>query len=320
MFYFLNKHNILQLVLIVPLLIWAVYTIFTQMAIQPADGQSFLYRSVYPFLSTHPVQLKLLACLIVILGALFIQLFYTESRFSENQTFMPVVMTLLFLNVGHFMSLFTPAFFTLLFFTFIVFLNERLQHDKPIKNRVYTTGILIALATLFDAQAIWMVLFMILVLIANRISKTKEIIILLLGMLLVYVYVVAFFFMTDRLPEMVDVLRHLQLLTIVHQFLKLLTMQYVLAGYSVLLLLLLIAVLKMYYDSKLIIIRKRFVTTWLLAFIVVAMVVFSGLAFHDSFLYLLLPMSLLMSMLALVKRRKFVHDFLLIAWFVLLWL
>lgn len=320
MFYFLNKHNVLQLVLIVPLLVWAGYTIFTQMAIQSADGQSFLYRSVYPFLSTHPLQLKLLACLIVISGTLFIQFFYSESKFSDNQTFMPALVSLLFVNVGHFLTLFTPAFFTLLFFSFIIFLNVRLEHDKPIKNRVYTSGILVALATLFDAQAVWMVLFMILSLIANRISKTKEIIILLLGLLMVYVYVFVFFFMTDRMMEMVDVLRHLQLLTIVHQFLNLQPLQYALAGYSVLLLLLLIAILKMYYDNKLIIIRKRFVTTWMLTFVVLLMALFSGLAFHDNFLYLLLPMCLLMSMICLVNRRKFVHDFFLIVMLVLLWL
>lgn len=320
MFYFLNKHNVLQLVLIVPLLVWAGYTIFTQMTIQPAEGQLFLYRSVCPFLATHPVQLKLLACLIITLGTLFIYLFFSESKFADNHTLIPVMMSLLLLNTGHFLTSFTPAYFTILFSSFIIFLNVRLEHDRPVKNRVYTSGILLALATLFDAQAVWMVLFMILSLIANRVSKTKEIIILLLGMLMVYVYVFLFFFMSDRMGEMMEVLKHLQLLTIVRQFLTLQPLQYVLAGYSVLLLLLSIVVLKMYYDNKLIIIRKRFVTTWLLTFVGLVMAVFSGLAFHDSFLYLLLPMCLLMSMLCLVKRRRFVYDFFLVVMFVLLWL
>lgn len=279
-----------------------------------------MYRFVYPYLATHPWQLKLLACLILTLGTLFIQLYFSESKFSDNQTFMPVVMALLIVNAGHFLTLFTPAFFTLLFFSFIIYMNVRLEHDKPIKNRVYTTGILIALAALFDAQAVWIVLFVVLSLIANRVSKWKEIVILLLGVLLVCVYVVAFFFMTDRIAEMVDVLKHLQLLTIVHQINALQTVQYVLAAYSILLLLMMLAALKMFYDNKLIIIRKRFVITWLLAFVAVAMAFFSGLAFHDGFLYLLLPMCLLMSMLCLVKRWRFVHDLLILAFFVLLWL
>jgi len=320
MFYFLNKHNVLQLVLAVPLAVWAFYTIFTQMTIYPVAGQSYLYRAFFPFLSTHPIQLKILASAMLVLWVLLVQFFFTGSKFIENQTFMPVLFSLAFVNAGHFLTTFTPAFFTVLFCSLIIFFTTRLEHDSPHKNRIYSAGILIAIASLFDLQAVWITLFMLLSLAANRVTKSKEIVIMFLGMLLVYVYLLLFFFMTDRMGGLAEVFWHLHLLYVVRHFFDLSTSQYVLAGYSLLLMLVLNIIVKVFYDNKLIVLRKRFVSTIFLSVMMVLMVVFSGLDFGNNMLYLLIPMTLVMSMCCQIKRRKFVHDVYLVALLVLLWI
>lgn len=95
-------------------------------------------------------------------------------------------------------------------------------------------------------------------------------------------------------------------------------LNYVLIGYLLVSTIYVITLLKLFYDNKLIILRKRFVTIILLTIASVAMVVFSGLDFRLGLIYLLVPMTLAYSMLANIKRRRFLHDLLFIALVVLL--
>ena len=320
MFYFLNKHSGLQLALSLGLLIWAWLTIFTQMTFAPVKGPSFLYQAIAPIFLAYPLLMKVTASLMLLLVVFFLQRFFTQCKFSENQTYMPILLLLLLLNAGHFLTRFTPAFFTLFFFSLVNVLMIRVEYDKLINNRIYSVGMLVALATLLDVQAVWMVLFLVIALFSNRVTKSKEIIILFLGMVLVYIYLFMFFFMSDRLPEMVEAFRHFHFFEIIRNFTALRPIQYGLGGYLVLLLILNSVVVKVFFDNKLIVLRKRLVTTLFHILSCILMLLFSGLAFHDSLLYLMGPLGLLLSMLCLVKRRKFVHDVELMVLCVLLWL
>ena len=68
MFFYLNKNTIIQLIAVVGLAAWAVFSIVTQMQILPPDNQAFLYQATYPLFSSAPWIFKTLAILLTLLS------------------------------------------------------------------------------------------------------------------------------------------------------------------------------------------------------------------------------------------------------------
>lgn len=315
---FINKHTILQLVFALLLLGWTGYTVFTQLSFFPTDGQTLLYQKIAPIWENSTMGCKIVAMLMILLEILFVQRFYSLNKFSDNQTFMPSVMFLAFLNVSGMLTVFTPAWFTVFILTFLLLYNLRDNNEKPVKNRILASGALIALATLLDFHSVWLVFFLICALAANRFSKFKDVLILFAGALLVYVYVFTFHFLRGSMHEWSLSYAHYQFFELIKSIPSLKVLDYVLMGYLLVSTIYVVTLLKLFYDNKLIILRKRFVTIVLLTIASVAMVLFTSLNFRLGLAYLLIPMTLVYSMLSNIKRRKFLHDLLFIALVVLL--
>ncbi len=320
MLYFLNKHNVPQLVVLVALFAWTVFTIFSQMNFLPEAGQTVFYQRITMLWQYNPLHYKILAVLFLLLELLFLERFYLAGRFSDNQTFMPLLFYLLFINVGGFSKVFTPAWFTLFLLSIILFLNARDDNEKPVKNRTFASGLLIGLCSLLDPYALGLAFFVMMVLLTHRFSKSKEIIILLLGLLFTYAYVCAIFFITDGFPMLKESFRYLSVFTMLKNFKMLDALDLSFLAYLILCVIIMGVQLKMFYDNKLIVIRKRFVTIHFLSVILFAMMLLTRLEFKYGLLYMAVPITLYFSMLTLPKSKIIFHDIIIVAFFVLLWL
>ncbi len=318
MLYFLNKNYILQIVFSVLLFGWAVFSIFTQMTLCPPEGQTIVYRHLFDFWQLHALHYKIVAVVWVLLECILIQLFFSRNRFAEISTLMPMSFFLLFLNAGKFTSFFSPAFFTVLLTTLVLLFNAKDSNEKNKKNKIFSSGLLIGLATLIDPNALWIMLFLILALFANNYSKAKEICILFAGLLMVAIYTFAYFFLSNKLPVLADTIKHLQFFYIIRNVKSMSVLDWARVSFLIFSLFYLITVIKLYFDNKLIVLRKRFVTTVLLLMIVLIMVVFANYDIHQGMLYLIVSMSLFYSMLSQIKKRRLWNDFLAIAVVVLL--
>jgi len=315
---FINKRTILQLILAVIMLAWAGYTLFTQMTILPADGQTLLYHRIFSLWEESTLGCKIIVFLMLLLETFFVQRFYTLNKFSDNNTYLPAAIFLTLVNVSGAMYTFTPAWFTTFFLTFILIYIARDHNVKPVKNRILASGAVIAIATLLDFHAVWLVFFMICALAVNQFAKFKDVLILFAGALLVYTYVFTFHFLRDSLHEWSLSYAHYHFFDIITNIKTLGVVNYVLAGFLLISIFYIATTLKLFYDSKLIILRKHFGIINLLTFSVVAMLLFSGLEFNHGLLYLIVPLSLYYSMLGNLKRRKILHDVLFIGLIVLL--
>lgn len=318
MLYFLNKNNILQIIISVLLFGWAVFTIFTQMTLCPPEGQTLVYQQWFEFGQLHPLNYKIIAVVWVLLVSLLIQLFFNRNRFSETPTLMPILFCLLFLNLGKFTTFFSPAYFTILLTTLVILFNAQDNNEKPMKNRVFASGILIGLTTLADPNALWIALFLMLALFTNNYSKAKEICILFAGLLMVAIYTFTYFFLSDKLPLLGETIKHLQFFNIIRDIKSISVLNWVLVSFLLFSLIYLVAILKLYFDNKLIVLRKRFVTTVVLLVIMLIIVLFANLNIHQGLLYLIIPITLFYSILSQIKRRRLWHDLITIALMVLL--
>lgn len=318
MLYFLNKNNIIQLILSVLLFVWAVFTIVSNMVLCPPDGQTLLYNSIFEHWSLHPYLYKSVAVLWVLLECVFIQMFYNFYKFSDSPTFMPILVFLLFLNAGKFLTMFTPAYISLFLLTLIMFVNTKDKGEKLPKNEVFASGILIGITTLLDPNALAIFLFLVLALFANHYSKTKEIIILFAGLLIVALYTFTYYFLIDKLPELGLSISHLQFFYVVKNVKALGIMDWILMAVVCLSLFYVVAAVKLYFDNKLIILRKRFATIVILLFVLLLCLFTACLPIRQGLIYLIIPMTLLYSMLSLKKKKRFFNDLVLIAVVVLL--
>jgi len=318
MFYYINKNSILQWILILALTVWSVITIFTQMSLYPADNQMILYQDIYRFWVQNPLHYKITAVVMLLVEMSLIQWFYQANKLSENVTYMPVLFFLALVNAGKFLLMFTPAYFTVCIMTIVMLSNIRNDNNESIKIRIFFSGVLIGINTLFDPISIWIALFVIMALIANRFSKAKEIIILLSGLVTTYIYVFTVYYFSNQLPSLGKMLTAYPYFGIIHTLSTLRIVDMVMAGYVLLLTFYLSTTLKLFYDNKLIVLRKRLVTIHLLLFVTVVMLVFSDFDFQNALNYMLIPITLYLSMICLVKNRRWFHDFLIVALFVLL--
>lgn len=320
MFHYLHKHTIPQIILSVLLLAGAFYMIFARITLFPPQGQGLLYYSIYNLLVAHPIALKITAAIILLLQILLILRFFHLNRFSENPTNTPLLFTLLVLVAGHFPELFSPATISNLILTFILLFNTRDTNEQPVKNRVLSSGMLIGITSLIDPYSIWALLFLVLALLTNRFSKFKEIIILFVGFLLVYLYVFSVGYLTNSTAHIMDTIRQTSFFTIFKNLNALKVLDYVLAGMLLVGMIYIMSALKLYFDNKLIILRKRYLTILLLFIVMVITMAFSGYTFRQGLVYLVVPISLMFSMVALLKKRKILNDLVILAILVLLWL
>lgn len=320
MFYYLNKSVPVQLVLIVLLLGWAIYSIFTQVTVCPIEGQSLLFQKLAMFWQQHPVNLKASAILLLLLESLLLARFYSVNRFADTQTYLPVVFFLLAVNIGGFVTTITPVVLTVVLMTMVLMVNAQDENERPVRNRVFTSGILVGVASLLDPIALCAVVFLLLALITHRYSKSKEIIIMLFGLFFVYAYLFSVAFFTDSVSGLVGSIKQLSFFGLFTGFKTLTVFDYLFVAYAILLVVYLIIQLKLFYDNKLIVLRKRLVTIHFLMFVLAGMLVISGLPLSRSLLYVMLPISLYFGMIAQYKSRIIFHDILILAFFVLLWL
>lgn len=320
MFYTLNKKKILQLIIALALLVWAIFTIVTQMTVCQTDGQTFICQNFFSYLQQHTAIMKGLAIFMLLLEVLFVQRYYESNKFPDNQTYMPIVMLLLFVNVSHSLTVFTPAHLSVLMLSFILLFNTRDENDRSSYNRVFSSGILIGLATLFDPAAIWLLLFLMLMIFSNQFSKAKEVLILLFGFLIVAIYLFSTMFLKDSFPILQHSLKYLYTFVPLKQLSQTAVIEIVSMGVVLLFTIIIGIVTKIYFDSKLVVLRKRFTTVHFLLFVMIVMMLFSGLSLRSATIYLMLPITIYTSVLCLNKNRVFVHDAILVLLFVALWL
>ena len=320
MFYYLNKNTVVQWVLIALLLAWAFFTIVTEISVCPADGQSIFFQHLAVFWMEHPFHLKVTGILLLLFESMLIGYFYSANRFADNKTLISVVFFLLIMNVGGFVKTMTPAMLTLVFMTLIVIVNTQDENERPVKNRVFTSGLLVGISSLFDPVSVVCVVFLTMALITHRYSKSKEIAIMLFGLLFVCAYLFSGFFIANKMPVLMDSFKHLSFFGVIKSVKTLDVFDYVLVGYTVLLVTYLIVQLKLFYDNRLIVLRKRLVTIHLLLFVMVAVMLLSGLPLQQGLMYLAFPITMYFSMITLYRSRIVFHDILIVAFFVLLWL
>lgn len=320
MFHFLNKNLNIQLFLLIVLVGWSAWFIFAKMTLLPQEGSMLMYQHLMVWWTNHTTVARIFVFAMVFIMTVGVVQHFNKNHFYENRTYLPGIFFLLLLNCGKFLHFFTPALLTSFFIALILLMYSPNESAANLKNRIFTFGLTIALATLLDVSAFGIALFLVLVISINNVTSIKDNIILFIGLLFPYIYAFAISYIVGTLPAFVQSWRDLAFFEPVKQFTHLRIIDYAVLAFYVLTIILLMIRGKRHLDNKLIIIRQAFINNHLLLFSMLLFLGLGNVAFPLALNYLILPTSIYMAIATIPKRRCFVVDILVVALCVLLWL
>ena len=279
-----------------------------------------MYQHLAAWWASHDIVGRIITFALVLTITVGVIQHFNKNHFYENRTYLPGLFFLLLLNCGKFLHFFSPALLTCFFIALILLMYSPNESSATMKNRIFTFGLTIAIATLLDISAFGLVLFLILMISINNVTSIKDNLILFFGLMIPYIYAFAFSFIIGNMPIFVQSWRDLAIFGPVKQFPHLRIIDFATLAFFVLTVILLIIRDKRFLDNKLIIIRQAFSNNHLLLFSMLVFLCLGNVAFPIALTYLLLPMSIYMAIAVTPKRRCIVVDILVVALCVLLWL
>lgn len=320
MFHWLNKNLNLQFVILVLLMGWAGWTVFTRMTLGPSEGSMFLFQYLAKVWALNDIPVRVFALLMVLTMTIGVIQHFHKRHFSDNMSYMPGVFLLLLLNTGKFLYTFTPALLTVFFIAIIMVMYSPNEQAGKMKDRLFAFGMLIAIATFLDVSAFGIVLFLVVMIAINNVTSFKDILILFFGLLFPYIWAFAIAFIANGLPRFTQYWHNPSIFVPAKMFSSLRVIDYIAAAWFVVVTIVLMIRSKRLLDNRLIVIRQAFNNINLL-FISMALFLWVGMVpLNAALLYLLLPVSIYMSMAVVRKRPWLLMDFLLVSLCILLWI
>jgi hypothetical protein len=319
MFHLLNKNLNLQLFFLAILTGWAGWTIFTQMTLMPADGCMIIYHYIANLWAKMPILIRLCAFGMVITMTVAVNQHFDSHHFHDSRTYMPGVFLLLLLNFGKFLHTLTPAFLTLFAIALMMILYSPSDQTSKMKERIFTIGLIIAIATMLDISASGLALFLIMLIAINNVTSFKDILILLFGILFPYIYAFSIAFIANSMPELLNSWRQLDVFEPVKQFTHLRIIDYVAIGWFIVSIAILMIRDKRLLDNKLIVIRQAFNNVNMLLFSMFLFLWLGIVPLPTALTYLLLPVSIYMALAVTSKKQRYIIDLMIVSICVMLW-
>jgi hypothetical protein len=185
---------------------------------------------------------------------------------------------------------------------------------------LFWIGIIIAFATCFDQSSIILLLLVIITLLINQYSRLKEIGILILGFVLIYIYFFSYYFFVDQLNEWIATFQQMKFLGILHSKISNPAIMLVsLIGLGILYIYFIVR-FKILSDTKVMIQRKKIMTLNTRAVLMIICLFISNSTYPNILGYLFVHLAIYLALLAQEKSPLFINEIITILTFVVLWL
>lgn len=316
MFRFIQSRFFLQAIAVLAVVVWFIVQIVSSTHYVAMPAPALCWQFLAP-LQNHYVSMCLVLAFGFIIQVVLSDICFFRSGFGDTHHLMVVFWFFLLLCCGSFASEFSPVWFSNIILIITISIN--FDYDSGnLKSRDLLSGILIGLATLFYPPVILVSFFVMASLIINRYSKYKDIFIFLLGIVLVYLYVVCFYFFNDRIADLQQQLSQLQFYNTIKATEVFSWKEILLVAALAVSLLYFYVVLQLEYGNKQVLLRKRLFTIHLLTVTTLLLMVFSPFNIHQSMGFMVLPWCMYCSMISQIKQHPFFNDIVMLIYVVAL--
>ncbi|MDR2972156.1 MAG: hypothetical protein LBU83_09545 [Bacteroidales bacterium] len=314
----LSKKIALQWIILIGLFAFAVYTIITKSNVANPEGTPYLFKCFASIFFQYKYLGKSIIISVLFFHILFLQYYFKKNEYVTKNSFLPVCYYLSILLLTKSLTIISPFFFTLFFFLIIICIDLTGTSIR-LKNNVFWTGILIALATCFDLSSIILLLIVIVTLIINQFSRIKETGILLLGFILLYFYFFSFHFFIYNLDEWLLTFQQIKILGVMSNPIENLSFtMFSLISLGIIYLFFIVK-FKLISDAKVQLQRNRIITLNTRAVLIMACILLSNSSYPDILGYLFVHLSIYLSILAYEKNPLYINDFITIITLIALW-
>ena len=303
MFYFLQKFKIIQIIIMVVMTVLMAIQLFQQpMEFCYFDTALPFAKSLATGVSQHSGLFKGFLFLMVLAEGFILYQYFKKGAFMDNTSFFPVIWFFTFNAFACFLTPFTPIAITNLTIILLLMLNEPSSHLR-FKFQLLLSGILIAINCFYDFSAVLLLLYLIISLAISRLEKFRDVLALLLGFTLPFIYIGTVYFFKGDFSVFTDMwkqdhfhsaifsLPHISMVTIVCIAVFILLLPYI------------VIQLKILFDNKLIVIRKRFISLVILLITLLVMVLVSQVPLPYSLAYFSVPVTSFLS--AMIPEKNF---------------
>ena len=315
MFKILNKYIGLQWFLLALLLILAGYQIFKASTFMDPTGFPILYKSIFNSLSNSNIARSFVVSIVLFLSIIGVQHYFSINNFATKSSLYPSIIYLSILVLSGNLKVVSPIFFTNFFIIIILLLNDSYFKGRT-KSKVLYSGMFIGLSLLIDPSTIVLFLFLITSMIINTVISPKDIIVSFFGILIIGIYLIAYYFFTDSLDILWENFSQINLFNIFRSSIKISTLPLIFTILNSLILLYLIVKISLIYETKVIVMRKKVITLNALLICLIGTILLSGIELHFIIRYFYIPISLLISILVQNPNKYFLYEILITIFFI----
>ncbi|MCL1850841.1 MAG: hypothetical protein FWF70_05505 [Bacteroidetes bacterium] len=316
---FISRKIAFQWIIFLGLFMFAIYTVITKSQLASAEGTPFLFQSFVRFFSQYEYFGKGIIIAVLLFQILFLEYYFKINEFVAKNSLLPACFYLSILLLSKSLTIISPFFFTL-FFSLIIISIDFTGNVENLKNNVFRSGAIIALATGFDICSIVLLFSVIATLLINQFSRIKEIGILIFGFVLLYLYIFSFYFFTDNLYEWLMTFQQIKIAGILSSNIPNMTRTLLTAiGLSIVYISFLIR-FKLLNDSKIVIQRNRVITLNTRAILMLVCLLLSSSNYPVVLGYLFVHLSIYLAMLAQERNPLYINELITIITLVALWL
>lgn len=311
MFHFINKNNLFQILL---LLAGSAWLLFRWVSGQPemvvTNDIPIFSHGMITYLMQHIALFKVIIIINLLLQLFLLYVCFMANDFAEERhSLMPLVFYIWLMNgVGN------PLHISNIFFinTIALFMfNLSIQLNNPsLKGKVFMLGLLIGLGTFLSATMLLFTIYCIISILIYRYSRSKDIVILFLGILFPFLYMWAIGYLTDTSQSLEQIIQQLTIFNFHSTFHGLGITKLLLLIALAILLLIIVASQKVQFDNKVILQRRRLTTIAAFTITALFIVIADCSQFPYNLQYLYLPVSIYLAIMSQSRKLRLRHDLL----------
>ena len=307
MFYLLQKDLRFQIFILLALTGLFCYQLFaTPVAFCLYDPTLPYALSLGEWTAQNQTLARIGILVLYVLQQLILYNYFKKNRFADNETLIPCIALAVFMVASGIATNCTPVYIANAAAIGLLRLSDD-SESRHLKSRLLVAGALVGIASLYDLTLLLLAVAVILILVTNRLNTLTDIFVALIGILVPYIYVVAYHFLIGNLTNYLASFSGISL-----QFPLLAARPSIVSVVCIVvcfvLLIFILLKLKVRFDYKLIIIRKRFGNIHFLFIISVAILFLTNLPFPQSLGYLFVPIALYLAAYAPSRRFSITKE------------
>ncbi len=293
--------------LVLQLVLW-LGAFFSPIAPEPVNYEYLApgFTVVMNLIGQNALASTILAFVLVLLGALVFNYTLEIRELSAKNSLIPAMFFILVMSIHPSLLTVHPALIATLILIIVLYNTFAIYTEEEAYAKVFYSGLLIAISSLFYFPSIYFLVFLWLTFISFRLYKWREWILVLFGFFTPYILIWAYYFWFDMwYLQMDDYYLYFNRLTLIKSVKTFSILDYVLAGMISVLFLNAFSRISINLQENIISVRKRFWSASLFFLIALISILFSGRTAETHLTILYLSMSVVTIGLFFRLRRFF---------------